>query len=313
MVRSAMNIILFVVVIVIFLFLFTSPTIHGFVTPSPYQQNQDTSQFQYRGVTLPRQIGNDLPVLEQKPIYISPSKVKLITPVSKATAEYIPEDLKRNQIISNLSPTGSVAASTLYEVNMEFIKPKFNPGDGVKPMGFTFDEAGRRFGSMGEKFCVKTLETRLGRQVMIHYRPAFLKNPYGKGKNKKNLELDMYDPITNIAIEYNGEQHYKYVPSMHGNMEGFEYQKIKDEFKIKRCKEMGVHLIIVPYTVDMVPISIEEKLKCDAWSSADEIQKIQTRKRNAVIRREKIKEDKIRNYLLPKIDDILAGRIPDEI
>ena len=314
MVRSITNIILFLIIITIFIFLATSPSVHGFVTPSPQQNTVNNSpMFQNRN-NVPYNLGV-IPVLERQPIFITPSHVQLIDntqnlPIdSKISVEYVPEGLKRNPIVNNLSPTSSVAASTIYEVNMEFIKPKFDPKDEKKPSGYIFDETGRRFGSMGEKFCCKAFEEFLGRQVMIHYRPAFLKNPYGRGKFKKNLELDMYDPISNIAIEYNGIQHYKYVPSMHGNLEGFEYQKVKDNFKIQRCKELGVNLIIVPYTVDDVPCSIDEKIKVGPWTTQNDLQK----KKNAVIRREKMKEEKLKNYLIPRIEDIIAGRVSFEI
>lgn len=305
MVKSVTNIIFFLIIMVIFIFLATSPTVHGFVTPSPQQNipGNDYSQFQYRN-----NLGV-IPVLETKPIFITPSNVKIINNIPIDNKIDTPRVLKRDPIVNNLSPSDSVAASTIYEVNMEFMKNKDKLKEEKKPSTYTFDETGRRFGSIGEKFCCKVFEEFLGRQVLIHYRPDFLKNPYGKGKFKKNLELDMYDPISNISIEYNGIQHYKYVASMHGDLAGFEYQKIKDNFKIQKCNELGVHLIIVSYTVDEVSQFADEKIKVGPWTTLEDLEK----KKNAVIRREKMKEEKIKNYLIPRLEDIINYRSSDEI
>lgn len=263
------NIIFFLVILTIFIILFTSPTVHGFVTPSP-QQRQNSNIFTNRRI----EPTNNL-ILE--PILITPSNIKIIEPK-------IDLDEQDNVFIT-LSPGGSVVASSLPDVNMEFIKEvKAKPS-------YTFSETGRNFGAnVGEKITCKVFEEFLGRQVLTNIRPDFLKNPYGKNpKYVRNLELDMFDPITNIAIEYNGVQHYKYVSSMHKDEEDFEYQKIKDEFKIKRCKEVGVKLIVVPYTVDTGYINKDGKF-------------VTKYKGN------EYREEKLRNFLLPKLEALMSGK-----
>ena len=52
-----------------------------------------------------------------------------------------------------------------------------------------------------------------------------------------------------LAVEYNGIQHYKYVPFFHNNKEAFLNQKYRDQMKRQMCKENGVFLIEVPYAV----------------------------------------------------------------
>ncbi|MDD4931377.1 MAG: hypothetical protein PHG66_04520 [Candidatus Colwellbacteria bacterium] len=76
-------------------------------------------------------------------------------------------------------------------------------------------------------------------------RPEFLKNP----KTGRNLELDMYNEGLKIAVEYNGIQHRTYAPYFHKSPDDYQNQVERDNLKVRRCKEAGVTLIIVPDTV----------------------------------------------------------------
>lgn len=78
-------------------------------------------------------------------------------------------------------------------------------------------------------------------------RPDFLRNPVTG--NNFNLELDCYNPELRLAVEYNGIQHYKYTPFFHRNKEAFLNQKYRDDMKRRICRDQGVTLIEVPYTV----------------------------------------------------------------
>jgi hypothetical protein len=79
----------------------------------------------------------------------------------------------------------------------------------------------------------------------IKVRPSWLKN-----NKDNNLELDIYNEELKLAVEYNGIQHYEYIPFFHRNEENFRLRLNDDKIKIDKCKEYGVKLIIVPYTVD---------------------------------------------------------------
>lgn len=51
-------------------------------------------------------------------------------------------------------------------------------------------------------------------------------------------------------IEYNGIQHYKYLPKMFHKL-GKQYfldQIIRDEYVVSYCKSMGIRLVVIPYT-----------------------------------------------------------------
>ena len=52
-----------------------------------------------------------------------------------------------------------------------------------------------------------------------------------------------------LGVEYHGKQHYEYVPYFHKNKEAFYNQKYRDELKKRMCKDNGIILIEVPYTV----------------------------------------------------------------
>lgn len=91
-------------------------------------------------------------------------------------------------------------------------------------------------------------------------RPDFLRNPVTQNFN---LELDCYNPELKLAVEANGIQHYKYVPYFHKNRDAFQNQQYRDELKRRMCKDNGIILIEVPYTVkeDKVKDYILERVR----------------------------------------------------
>lgn len=65
---------------------------------------------------------------------------------------------------------------------------------------------------------------------------------------EQRLELDGYCEGMRIAFEYQGIQHYEYVPHFHRNgPQDFESQKARDVRKYEQCLDAMVALIIVPY------------------------------------------------------------------
>jgi len=97
--------------------------------------------------------------------------------------------------------------------------------------------------------------------VVSQYRPSFLKN------NGKSKSLDIYLPIYNIAIEYQGRQHFEPV-LRYGGMSEFEKQVKRDKEKYKKCKENGIKLLYFSYErnvpseyIDKIFTSEEEIIK----------------------------------------------------
>jgi len=95
--------------------------------------------------------------------------------------------------------------------------------------------------SRGEKACRDWLENRFGRKF-VRVRPDWLKNP----RTGKNLELDCYNEELKLAVEYNGEQHYRRVEKFKNNL---KYTRYKDSLKKNLCAQNDIHLIVVPYNV----------------------------------------------------------------
>ena len=100
--------------------------------------------------------------------------------------------------------------------------------------------------SKGEAECKRAVETITGRRFE-KTRPSFLRNDV----TNSNLELDCYNDELRLAVEYNGEQHYNYVPYFHRTKDAFYNLKYRDDIKRRLCDENGVRLVIVPYTVDI--------------------------------------------------------------
>ena len=103
--------------------------------------------------------------------------------------------------------------------------------------------------SKGELEC-KEAAQRIFKKKFIKIRPDYLRND----ETGHNLELDVFNDEIGLAIEYSGQQHYKYIPYFHKNYEAFLKQVKRDEMKERKCKENGIKLIVVPYTVKLEDI-----------------------------------------------------------
>lgn len=105
--------------------------------------------------------------------------------------------------------------------------------------------------SKGEAECRRVLH-KIFRKPFTSERPDFLRNPVTGGSF--NLELDCFNKELRLAVEYNGIQHYKYVPYFHRNKDHFMTQKYRDDMKRRICKEHNINLIEVPYTIKIEQI-----------------------------------------------------------
>jgi len=112
--------------------------------------------------------------------------------------------------------------------------------------------------SKGETICKNYLEYLFERPFQ-KVRPSFLYNSV----THDNLELDMYNEDLNLACEFNGRQHYEYVPFLHANSRvNFHNQKYRDKEKRQLCEKYGVRLITVPYTIppEKIPAYLKQEV-----------------------------------------------------
>lgn len=66
-----------------------------------------------------------------------------------------------------------------------------------------------------------------------------------------NMFLDFYIPDKNIAIEYDGKQHYQYVEYIHHTKENFEKAVYRDKLKEALLSEHDIQLIRIKYDIPL--------------------------------------------------------------
>lgn len=63
----------------------------------------------------------------------------------------------------------------------------------------------------------------------------------------QGLQLDGYNKTLNIAFEYQGIQHYQFIPYIHRTRENYRALRRRDRWKQQKCVKMGVLLIVIPH------------------------------------------------------------------
>lgn len=67
------------------------------------------------------------------------------------------------------------------------------------------------------------------------------------GLNGGNLSYDFYLPNNNLLIEYQGQQHEKYIKGLHNFKKDFEKQKEHDKRKREYAKFHNIDLLEIRY------------------------------------------------------------------
>lgn len=122
--------------------------------------------------------------------------------------------------------------------------------------------------SKGEMECKRFVEFYF-QKPFVRIRPDFLTNPI----TNNALELDVYNDDLKLAIEYNGSQHYNFNKMMHQNSrDRFQNQQYRDYIKKNLCKENGIELIVVPYTIRIedIPQYLYKELEKRGFSPVSE-------------------------------------------
>jgi len=111
--------------------------------------------------------------------------------------------------------------------------------------------------SIGEKKCRNVLESFFKKPFLKTRSLSFLANP----ETNHFLELDGYNDELKLAFEYNGVQHYEFPNYTKQTLYQFLQEKRRDIFKMEKCVENNVQLIVIPYNVNDIESFILEKLK----------------------------------------------------
>jgi hypothetical protein len=72
--------------------------------------------------------------------------------------------------------------------------------------------------------------------------------PTRRPKFLEGLEYDGYNEDLKLAFEYQGQQHYQFVPYVHRTPENFERTLENDKKKVRLSKENGITLIHIHYS-----------------------------------------------------------------
>jgi hypothetical protein len=115
-----------------------------------------------------------------------------------------------------------------------------------------------KYSSLGERYCIEFLELLFPGHKFNKVRPDWLLNP----DTNRCLELDGYCPELNLAIEYNGIQHYVWPNFLPMSLKEFWRQRERDQLKEEICIREHICLIRIPYTVplDRIPLAVYSKL-----------------------------------------------------
>ena len=90
--------------------------------------------------------------------------------------------------------------------------------------------------------------------VIYQHRPYFLKSSSGG-----QMSYDIFISRLNIAIEYQGKQHFEPV-DFFGGIDGFEKLKIRDAEKLELSKINGIKLVYINYWEDVNQELITQKV-----------------------------------------------------
>jgi very-short-patch-repair endonuclease len=105
--------------------------------------------------------------------------------------------------------------------------------------------------SEGEQAIIQFLQER---QIKFITQKSF-----NDCKYKGLLRYDFFIPDRNMLIEYDGEQHFKYIPFFHETIQGFEEQQIKDEIKNCYAKDNNICLLRIKHNDDIL-LKLREKI-----------------------------------------------------
>lgn len=96
-----------------------------------------------------------------------------------------------------------------------------------------------------EAYSRRVLE-KLFQKTFHKIKPDWLISP----KTGEKLELDGFNESEHLAFEYNGKQHYATVKLWHSGDKDLTYQLEIDEWKLQKCQERDICLLIIPYQYD---------------------------------------------------------------
>lgn len=174
---------------------------------------------------------------------------ELIRVMPEFCPSHITDLLKTNDVLSE-SDDSTIINFKIQESEPEKQKRKI--------MNIVEDEVRLKFNhkKIGESWVNETILYNIiknlypSSSVFRHYRPIFL----------EGLEFDVFIQELNLAIEYQGIQHFKSFKHLGGD-KAFEKLKIRDAKKVEICKKYGISLLFFSYEEHLSEKYVESKIK----------------------------------------------------
>lgn len=88
-------------------------------------------------------------------------------------------------------------------------------------------------------------------------------------KTGRRLRVDCFFEDKNLVVEYNGIQHYKFIPYFHRKENSLKEQKERDQIKANYFKNSNIKYIVIPYWFTDKDIYVET-IKSQAESKLSE-------------------------------------------
>ncbi len=109
---------------------------------------------------------------------------------------------------------------------------------------------------IGERWINETLLFNYINALFPDYLVKREATPNWLGKQR----LDLYIPELNLAIEYQGQQHYKPI-ELFGGEGGFKNTRQMDKEKLNKCKQNGINLVYFTYKDNLSEKLVHSRLK----------------------------------------------------
>ena len=105
-----------------------------------------------------------------------------------------------------------------------------------------------------QEACCRGIEEIFGKPFRRDVRDvSWLYNP----ETGANLELDCYNEELGVAVEHNGEHHYKFPNHWNKTRDEWVAMVRRDKLKPDLCDQNGVYLVTIPYWVPFNKIKAE--------------------------------------------------------
>lgn len=160
----------------------------------------------------------------------------------------------------------------------------------IKQLGLTWVRRNNRKLSRGAASLTQIMKKLLPNEVV--------ENEHCVGER---LMLDVYCAKFNLAAEYHGRQHFRYVEHFHGDRDGFRDSRKRDKRKEQICLDLGITLIVFRYDEPLNEDYVFEKMLAALKAAPVTEKTIKVKQHNPFYEAHKIRQRAYRKELYRKL------------